>query len=142
MVPIVLVVFPSTVLLLRERSKAEESLILTRPKTLCVTVQFETLTVTNPVEPLSAWIPLPLLDATQFSTSNSAGAVLEEEQSKPVPVLPEAKLLRTVTFELSSARSPQERFLSRRTWSMAARAFPEAGCTSIPTSLPLKIESF
>src|SRR5215470_165692 len=104
MVPYVLLVFPSTVLLPRDKSTAGEPKF-SRPIKLFVTVEFETLTVATPVERLCAAIPVLPWDATQLSTSISAAALLAVEQIKP-KAQPEATLFRAVTVEPSSAKSP------------------------------------
>jgi hypothetical protein len=103
-VPLVFVVFPSTVLFPRD-NRTDAAVAMKRPVPLSVTLEFETLTVATPVELLCASMAVKLLNAEQFSTLSSAGAVVEEMATNPLKSNV-AMLLLTKTFDPSAAVSP------------------------------------
>ena len=82
---------------------------------MLVTVEFATLSVACPLEPLSARIPISLAKAKQFSIFNSASSV-GVLQTKPKE-LAHATLLRTVTNEPGQNRKNPHHAIKLRSYS-------------------------
>ena len=97
-----------------------------KPIPLSVTVELDTLTVTEPDEVLDAAIPLvKLFAATQFSIVNSVEAEFCDSALKP-STLPDAMLSRTVSLVPARANNPIMVFPSNRVLSTAPSAIPKA----------------